>query len=101
EASATADHDGDGVDEEPIEWISTKPMTAAIYAPNAKVTVPAGTSFLGAISALELVIGDDCTLVLDERTADVDIRSRDYVILSWRTLDIPPADLADIRKDLV
>ncbi|MEZ5977756.1 MAG: hypothetical protein R3F34_06015 [Planctomycetota bacterium] len=101
EASATADHDGDGTDEEPVEWLTTRAMTAAIYAPNAKVTVPVGATFQGCITALELEIGDDCNLVYDERTRDVDIRGRDYVILSWRTIEIPPDVLKDVRRDLV
>jgi len=93
------DFDGDGESDSAVQWRSTGEVRAALYAPHAPVALPAGAVWRGALTALELAVGDGARLELDRAVNALELRGRDLVALSWRTLPIPPAERAELASD--
>jgi len=99
----TRDRDGDGEEdvEGPVLWETAQPMVGALYAPYASVTLPDNASWTGGITALELVVGDDAALTLDPRILEVELLAKRYHFMSWRVVEIPPAERRAIAGGLV
>ena len=93
------DADGDGRSESAVVWRSSWPVQAALYAPHATVTVPAGSTWRGALTAQSLVVEDGAVLELDPAVDALDLRGRDLVALSWRPVPIPPGERAELARD--
>lgn len=96
-----ADTDDDGVLEPPVVWSSSADACLALYAPNSAVDVPSGTHWIGGIAAQSLRVGDHALLELDSRLREVAIESRDRRLMAWRVLEIPAAEKAVLRRDVV
>jgi hypothetical protein len=96
-----SDSDDDGVFESPVVWASSADACLALYAPNSAVDVPSGTHWIGGIAAQSLRVGDHALLELDSRLRQVAIESRDRKLMAWRVLEIPAAEKAVLRRDVV
>lgn len=93
------DQDGDGSSDSAVQWRSTEPVRAALYAPHTTVRLPGGITWRGSVAALALAVEDGAVLELDRAVNDLDLRGRDLVALSWRTLTIAPDERAELAAD--
>ncbi len=89
-ASQTIDHNGDLLPDAPVNFAYSGVFYGSVYAPQARVALPSGFEFFGAIAAKELAVGGNAKVHFDvaletESNGDASAVSK----LAWRVVDVP------------
>jgi hypothetical protein len=96
-SSENVDHDGDGIADSPVRIGCPGPFYGTLYAPEAKVSLPANFELFGTVAAKHLALGVGAAVHFDEALkADGGDEASTVERLSWRVVEIP----VEIAKNL-
>jgi hypothetical protein len=99
-ASLTADRDGDGSADPPVDFRCNSPFYGTLYAPKATLSLTSGFHVYGTIAAQSLAIGSSGGVHFDEALLAAPASSDDLTeALAWRIVEIPSVIANDLSVD--
>lgn len=99
-ANQTTDRNGDLLPDAPVKFDYAGVFYGSLYAPAARVAIPSGFQFFGALAAKDLVLGANSQLHFDvalESESNGDASSVQK--LAWRVIDVPSAVARKLTPD--
>lgn len=99
-ATGTRDRDNNGTADAPIRWQASGAFFGTLYAPNARLALPAGSSLYGSVAAGILQLGDKAAVHFDaslrggDPTSDLEVER-----MAWKVIEIPREIARDLGED--
>jgi hypothetical protein len=99
-ATGVRDRDGDSIADPAMRFLATGPFYGTLYVPFARVALPAGFAFYGAVSGERLVLGTSAQVHYDEALmSEGDGAGGSVELLSWRIVEVPVEIARDLAED--
>jgi hypothetical protein len=99
-ATGTRDRDSDGVADAPVRWLASGAFFGTLYAPDARLALPAGTALYGAVAARILQLGDKAAVHFDVALRESNPTSElEVERMAWKVVEIPREIARDLGED--